>query len=435
MNFNDLYNLVSEAKTTKPGERYFRASESEGPSGISSSPIGKSNYNPEIFKPTRKDPADKGMGDAVSIIKLLGKSFQLLKNDDVFADQMRGIMNGFKKNRQQISAYQENIIKYKPKTLDNIWGRINRLITIVSDPKKQKDSDFPKFQKELDDLKAHRDIEQQELNNVYSEIENVSKENEDINDSYLKQLLAVIQDTAKRLYKKLASEISTDEVQQPRIIPIHELDFEMLQKQVEKDSESQLQLLEMLFSEDEKTNPLMIFIALQRERYDNAKQNFFTTDRGDNYSIAIEQLYKNLPLFSLVNYFSHIILKSPSIKLNTKQKKRVNVLGSGDGMVKRLEQVKNEREFEEIRPDLINYLKKLKIDKPRRDMLINTAKGPFQAIHGRATAAIKIVSALKADNITESFDDVAGRILSRFSFDMDDYKIDLMEITETRNKR
>lgn len=429
MKFDDLYQLALEAKGTKPGERFFRASEMEGPSGMSSSPIGKSSYNPEIFKPERKDPADKGMSDQVAITKLLGKAFQLLKNDDVFADQMKGIMNGFKKNRQQISAYQENIIKTKPKHIDNLWGRINRLLTIVHDPKKRQYSDISKFEEELEALKVQKDEEQALLDDVFKQIENVAGENEEINNSYLEQMLAVIRDTAKRLYKKQSQELlSEPEVEKPRIIPLHELDFEMLEKQAEKDALTQLQLLEMLFSEDSDINPLLLFLKLQEERYENSKSNFFNVSRGDNYSIAIEQLYKSLPLFNLINYFYNSIMKSPAITLNTKQKKRAKASGSGDSMISRLESVKNEREWEELKPDLLTYIKKQKIDKDRKKMLSDIAKGPFQAVRGRANAAIKIISALKSASIMESFDELAAMYASSFQYDENDFLIDLLEV-------
>lgn len=428
MNFDDLYTLALEAKGTKPGERFYNVSKSEGPSGISSSPIGKANYNPEIFKSERKDPADKGMNDQVSIIKLLGKAFQLLKNDEVFGDQMRGIMNGFKKNRKQISAYQESIIKSKPKTIDNLWGRINRLITIVNDPKKRQDSSVAEFEKELKELKAQKDEEQATLDNVFAQIEKVAFENEELNESYLEQMLFVIRDTAKRLYKKQSDALlSDDQEPESRIVPLHELDYDMLQKEVTKSSQVQMQLLEMLFSPND-SNPLKLFLKLQEERYNDSKQNFFNTSRGDNYSIAIEQLYKNLPLFSLVNYFSHIILKSPAITLNTKQKKRADILTKGDGMITRMGKIKNEREWEELRPDLIAYLEEQKIDKNKKDMLINLAKGPFQATRGKANAAIKIISSLKVENINESFDELASRYASSFNLDINDFLIDLQEV-------
>lgn len=428
MNFDDLYTLALEAKGTKQGERFYKASEAEGPSGISSSPIGKSDYNPEIFKPERKDPNDKGMSDQVSIIKLLGKAFQLLKNDEVFSDQMRSIMNGFKKNRKQISAYQESIIKSKPKTIDNLWGRINRLITIVNDPKKRQDPSIADFEKELKDLKAQKDEEQATLDNVFSQIENVASENEELNQSYLEQMLYVIRDTAKRLYKRQVLALMDDGQElKSQVIPLHELDYNMLQKEVEKSSEVQLKLLEMLLSADD-SNPLKLFLKLQEQRYEDSKQNFFNVSRGDNYSISIEQLYRSLPLFSLVNYFSHIILKSPAIKLNTKQRKRTDLLTKGDDMITRMGKVKNEREWEELRPDLIAYLQKQKIDKNKKAMLINLANGPFQATRGKANAAIKIISSLKVENITESFDELASKYSSSFNLDINDFLIDLQEV-------
>ena len=429
MEFDKLYQLALEAKGTKPGERFFRSRETNGPSGMAASPIGKSNYNPEIFTPEKKDPNDQGMADQVGIIKLLGKAFQLLKNDDVFADQMKGIMKGFEKNRRQISAYQESIIKSKPKHIDNLWGRINRLITIVNDPKKQKDSDIQDFKDELIKFKGMRDEAQAELDGVYESIENVSLENEEMNDSYLEQMLAVIRDTAKRLYKKQSEEILSDPQEKtPKIIQLHELDIEMLEKLADKDAQTQLQLLEMLFSQEASTNPLLLFLDSQKKNYDEYKNNFFEAKRGDNYSISIEQLYRSLPLFKMISYFYNVIMKNPPISLNKKQKKRIKSVAGGDNMIDRLEGIKNEKEWDELRPDLLKYIKKQKIDKDRKKMLNDLAKGPFQAIRGRASAAIKIVSALKAAAITESFDELASIYASSFNFDRTDFLLDLQEV-------
>jgi hypothetical protein len=429
MKFDELYQLALEAKGTKPGERFFRTSEMEGPSGISSSPIGKSNYNPEIFKPEKKDPNDKGMTDQVNIIKILGKAFQLLKNDDVFADQMKGIMKGFEKNRRQISAYQESVIKSKPKHIDNLWGKINNLIKIVNSPKEKTSKDIEDFKNDLAHYKQLRDQAQSELDEVYAQIENTSLENEEINDSYLEQMLAVVRDTAKRLYKKHADEIiSTPEEPQSRIIPIHELDIAMLEKNITKDLQTQLQLLDMLLSEDSNTNPLTLFLDLQRKNYDEMKNNFFEVKRGDNYSISIENLYKSLPLFKMINYFYNVIMKSPVITLTNKQKKRVDSVVGGDNMIQRLGTIKNEKEWEDLRPDLTSYIKKQQIDKDRKKMLMDMVKAPFQPIRGRVNTAVKILSALKAAAITESFDELAAMYASSFNFDRTDFLLDLQEV-------
>lgn len=473
MKFDDLYELALEAKGTKPGERIYNAQQAGGPSGFTSSPIGKSNYNPvekdfkrykypDKFKgedidslvhksdkftydPNSKitkkhEPKDIGMMDQVSVIKLLGKAFQLLKNDEVFTDQMRGIMNGFRQNRKQISAYQESILKSKPKHIDNLWGRINNLITIISSPKNKTEKDVEDFKEDLIKFKALRDEAQTELDDVYSAIEKVTQENEETNDLYMNQLLVVIKDTAKILYKKQAEEILTDPAEAPkRIIPLHELDVAMIEKELTKDAQTQLQLLEMLFSDDSKMNPLILFLELQKQNYDEHKNNFFEVRRGDNYSITIENLYKNLPLFKLTEYFSNVIMKSPTISLNMKQSKRTKALGKGDDMIQRLENVKNEKEWEELRSDLIAYIKKQKIDKDRKKMLTDMAKGRLQAIRGRASAATKLISALKSAAITESFDELANKYASSFNVDINDFMIDLQEVKiymeETAKKR
>lgn len=427
MKFDELYNIVMEAKGTKPGERFSGALNAEGPAGMSSSPIGRDDYNPEIFKSEKKDPSDEGMGDQVSVIKLLSKAFQLLKNDDVFADQMKGIMKGFEKNRRQISAYQESVIKSKPKHIDNLWGRINRLITIINS--KQNDPDIGKFKEELVKFKGIKDEAQAELDSVYDQIEGVSKENEEIDASYLEQMLAVIRDTAKRLYKKQVEELLINpEENKMRTIPINELDIKMFEKQIDKDAQTQLQLLNMLLSEDSSTNPLTLFLDLQKRNYDEYKNNFFEVKRGDNYSISIEQLYRSLPLFKMISYFYNVIMKSPMISLNTKQKKRIKSIVGGDDMIQRLEAVKNEKEWEELRTDLLQYIKKQKIDTDRKKMLSDIAKGSFQPIRGRASAAVKIISALKAAAITESFDELAASYINECNIDVNDFLIDLQEV-------
>lgn len=432
LKFDDLVSMIRESKGTKPGERFKSVQDKEGPSGISSSPIGKSDYNPEKFTDFKNDPKDKGSADFTSTIKLLGKAFQLLKNDDVFIDQMKGIMNGFKRNRNQISAYQESVLKTKPKTIDNLWGQINRLITIVNDPKKREDKDHGKFVDELEKLRATKDAHEEELNKVYSEVENVAGDNEEINNEYLEQLLTVIKHTTQRLYKKQLADLENSAPLPPTIIPMHELDFSKLADTVSKDAEAQLKLLEMLMSSESSVNPLIAFMDLQEERYDEAKNLYFQAKRGDNYSISIEQLYRNLPLFSLVNYFSHVILKSPAITLNKKQSKRVS--SGGDDMLKKLSDVKNEAQFDNMRPEILEYIKGLKLPKESKNGLKQLANGPFVVRKGAPNAAFKLRSMLVASSITESFDEYSEKILKSVDFDEDSFKLDLMEVTQ-RKKR
>jgi hypothetical protein len=434
MKFAELVALV-EAKGTKPGERYKSSMDAEGPKGIASSPIGKSNYNPEVFVPDRKDPSDRGLGDAVAIIKLLTKAISLLKNDDVFVDQMKGIMNGFKKNRNQISAYQESVLKSKPKTIDNLWGEINRLTKIVNDPKKKTDREQGDWIKDLNAAIALKNQHQSELDAVYDEIDGVTERNEELNNEYLEQLFTVMKHTTKRLYNQLTQQLKEDpKTNKMTTIPINELDWDKLEKEVSKNSEAQMQLLEMLMSEDEFKNPLLRFMTLQENNYDEAKDRYFQLRRGDNYSITTDQLYRNLPLFSFVNYFYQAIIKNPVIKLTTKQVKTATGASSDGGMLDRLGNIKNEREWEEIRPDLISYIKKLKLPKETKNEMVKIANSAFLPVKNRSNSAFKLRSMLKSYQIEESFDDFAARILQSTEFDEIDYKLDLMEVISEKSK-
>lgn len=427
MIFQDLYKLVTEAKGTKPGERLTNVKSGNGPSGISSSPIGKSNYNPELPDKIDNGPSDKGSRDFASVIGLLGKSFQILKNDEVFQDQMKGIMNGFKRNRHQISGYQESVLKSKPRTIDNSWGEINRLIKVVNNPDMKNRSDHADYVAELDEARTNKDKHQAELDKVSKEVEDVAEKNEELNQEYLEQLLTVIRHTTKRLYiqhTKTLEELGGD--YDTGVLSLSEVDFDKLQKDLVKSAEAQLQLLEMLMSSDDKINPLLIFLELQENHYDDAKNRFYQVKNGDNYSVTIEQLYRNLPLFSLINYFSHTILKSPAITLSKKQDKRTKSGSIEGSMIERLGDIKTEAQYDAIKPELVSYLNTLTIS--QKDQLITVANGPFIARKGAANAAVKIRSSLVSSNITESFDEMAERLLSESSIDENDFKINLVEL-------
>lgn len=425
MKFQQLAALY-EAKGTKPGQRYHNVSNSEGPSGIAASPVGRSD-NFELYKNDRKDPADKGNSDAASIIGILGKGLQLLKNDDVFTDQMKGIMNGFQKNRHQISAYQESILKSKPKTIDNLWGTINRLTKIVNDPKKQEEKDYGKWVDELQSVIQTKDDAQAELDAVYDEIDGVTEKNEELNNEYLEQLITVIRHTTKRLYNQLTQKIQEDpKLDKP--LTMHDLDWDALQKKLASDSQAQLELLEMLTNADSSKNPLIAFLSLQEKKYDDARDRYFQLRRGDNYSITTDQLYRNLPLFTFVNFFAHTILKSPAIKLTTKQSKIAKDNQSGDDMITRLSHVKSEREFEELKPELLEYIKSAKLDKMQKDAINNIANGKFVARKGAPNAAVKIRSLLKTANVNESFDFIFNNRLKGTKFNNTDFKLNIMEV-------
>jgi hypothetical protein len=449
MNFTELIDIV-ESKGTKPGERYFNSRQSEGPSGVTSSPIGKSNYNPEEREFKQKDPKDMGSAHFVNIFKVLTKAISLLKNDDTFEDQIKGILNGFKKNRYQISIEQETILKNYEKIIDKFDGQISqytkRLFNAsdtfyhtdagkkVTEYKSSgaQDSSKEDLTAKLEEAKEKKAAYSEILEATRDEVENLSAQNEELNNEYLHQFITVIKYTTARLYKKLVAELGEDKQSLKTVVPMHELDLEMLDANASKDIETQLQLIEMLMSGDSETNPLLKFLDMEETNYDEVKQRAYHLRNGDNYSIILEQLYKNLPLFKLSNYYYSVILRKPALKLSTKQAKTLSSKNSTGGILGKLDSIKNEREFENLKPELLKYIEGLDISDTQKSALNSLVNGKFISRKGSPNAAFKIRSSLKASQITEKFDRYTDKVLESLEFDVDDFKIDMIEVFSKR---
>jgi tetratricopeptide (TPR) repeat protein len=120
MKFAELVALV-EAKGTKPGERYKSSMDAEGPKGIASSPIGKSNYNPEKrvadsrwdFDPTQIGDVGKLQGSQVW--NTFKNAFGLLMNNGMFKPRLGKIIEKFNQQRQSLNLEDE-------KKLDNLYA-------------------------------------------------------------------------------------------------------------------------------------------------------------------------------------------------------------------------------------------------------------------------------------------------------------------------
>lgn len=460
MEFEKMLKQLLEAKGTKPGERYQRSMESEGPSGFASSPVGKSNYNPEERVNDRKDPADQGNKIFTDIYRILSMGIGLLKNDDVYDIQMKGIMNGFKKSRKQISIDQERVLKNHQRYIDKAEGKIqdltkkilalkgpnimdigevkgkgkNKKVVNTSYEGSKNLSNPDLFYEYDEDLRATREIQAQyekELEDVRNQIEDIIGQNEKSNNEYLEQLMVVMKHAVNRLYEKYNTPESSEPQQFSQTIPLHELDVEMLQTKIKEDRETQMQLLEMLMSEDDSINPLLKFFELAEVRYDDMKDHAHALRNGDNYNVSVERLFNALPLFQFINYFYSVILKGAPIKLNNSQK---TTMDKNAGILTKLKNINSEVQFDAIKDEVKEFIKKSPVSDSQKQMLIGLADGKFITRKGAPNAAKKIHSSLSTSLQTESFDDFAVSILEQYAFDQDDYILDLMEIEEYRKK-
>ena len=426
MTFEKLYKILVEADAQPPVQASV-APEPTAPAPPVQAPVTARLQTPTPPPEPVATPEQLSEQSALAMV-LLGKSFQLLKNDEVFVDQLKGIMNGFKKNRNQKTEYQERVIKTKPKTIEGFWNQINRLIKIVNDPKKRDDKSHAKFMEELEKIKGFKDDAQKELDDVYHEIEALITKNEELDEQFSDQLHAVVHHTAKRLYDRQSKDVPEGS---------EDLDMAGAIAGISKNPVAQCQTLESLTVEDATTNPLIMFLTSEGEKYEEAKQRYFEVKNGVNYAVAIEQMYQNLPLFSFINYFSEIILKGNTIKLivtsekskhpekteTTKEKK-------SNPMLDKLSTIRTEAQFDEFRPELIAYLQNINTGVSHKNMLLGMAKGPFITRKGSANAATKISSSLRASNIKESFDDLTSKLLKSYRYDEDNFKINLMEVLQ-----
>ena len=280
----------------------------------------------------------------------------------------------------------------------------------------------------LEEIKAKRAEYSEILENTRNDTDKITEENEELNNEYLDQVLTAVKYTAKRLYKMAVAAMGEEKPEFKAIAPIHELDVDMMEAKSTKDLQVQLQLLEMLMSEDENINPLIKFLALEEINYDSMKGRAFELKHGDNYSITIELLYKTLPLFKLSNFYYSVIMKKASIPLNMKQVKSLNAKIADGGILGKLNSVKSELQFDNIKPELIEYIQGLDVSDTYRSALMTIVNGKFETRKGSPNAAFKIKSSLKSMNLTESFDDYASRILNLHQIDEDDFKINLVEM-------
>lgn len=349
------------------------------------------------------------------LIDFIKKGIQILKNDEVFEQQIKIAMKGFKENRRQISPYQKNVIKTKPSQIENSWRHINRLIKIVNDPQKKNDKDHYKFLDDLERFKQEKDNYIQELDEVQNQIEMLISDNEDLNSEYLEQIIVSIRNTAKRLLKILSEYSYQNEYEN--------LSYQDLLLANSKSLNTQIQILKLLDSDNPSENPLIIFLDMLADEYDQAKDRYMQVKQSDTFITAVEQLYKNLPLFTMAHVFYHPSSKLSTIKLATKNTSKDN-----DGILDRLKNVKSEKQFQDLKPELIGFVNRLGLPDFKVKNIMEIINGKFLNRSNSDNSATKIMKDLGKTVQTEAFDDYVNSILQENTYDEDDFKINVMEV-------
>lgn len=445
MKFDQMVNQLLEAKGTKPGERFHRAKESEGPGGISASPIGRDSYNPETpeRKSEKPDQADISTRDFKDIVRMTSKAISLLKNSDYFNVSIREPIKKYKKGRLQISDDQEKILKSHPAQIQKLSGKIENLkrdIIIARSKENHKrimSASTDDWEIKIEMLEAQLQEKNDELEEVYENINQIISKHEEMSEDYSELAMEIIRSASKLLLKDINQSLDKEPEKQKfdREMRPDELNYsdvapEEFEENLKNDITAQINLLETLMEEG-SNNPMTFFFEMAQKRYDETKDYAFQIKNGDNYSITPERLYRTTPFYQFISYFHNVILKAPKISLNKNQQKKMDDKIGDDSVLNKLKTVKTEKEYEKIKTDVIQYISDSSISDDLKNSLISIANGPFMKRGIPVTT--KLYSSLKS-SLNESFDQYASNVLQNYTYDEDDFKLDLMEILETRSK-
>ena len=328
------------------------------------------------------------------------KLFRLLMNDEVFASQVKSVLLGFKKNRYQVSPYQETILKTTPKKIETLSKIITRLTKYVNNPSNKTKRDYQTTLNKLEDAISAKNEGEELLGKTKEEIDQLISHNEELNSQYLEQLLMIVQHSANRILTKNTV-----------------LDYEFKQR-----------LENLLNSEDGSGETLSDFLDNAESDYQTAKERFSVLSDYGNGRTMVEQLYYNLPIYTLNDNFFKVLSKSP-LKIGKSSQ-------NGDTSLEaKLNSVKNEEQFLSLVPEIEEYLETTKLDPEKEGKIRDIMTRPFISRKGSPNSAIKIKNLMKT-KLNESFDEYYEKMLQEsLDFDEDDFQTDLMEVCALLEKK
>jgi hypothetical protein len=506
MKFQDLVLLI-EAKGTKPGQRYKSAQDSTGPAGISASPIGRSDYNPEKRTNDKREffdnsnvskeqkAATKNAYQEESRMRSrMGTAFALLFNEPIFFKKFKKIIserliihqinaedernfNIFKdavdrakgkstEARNEHDDYVKELRKWEEDKerseeikfhIENLKNSIKReknsaMIKIYNDDLKVSENDLKEIRPEnIDKAIKHLTTqvenafkklvaaEQREIDhvNAYNElqdkIQKVTVDNLKSNDSVIKGIKILIQTTADLLIDEYTSKYGDEFAQQSNNI---DPDWDT----IPKDINEKLAMLAKLKTED---NPIFDFIdelTLRHEEFlTDMDERFFNR----NINITMMRGFEKLPAVIVAKYFNDIAGRGVERKTIPMQNLDTSDAYSAfEQFKKRVKTLKDEDFWNKHKKGAMDMINLLPFTKFNKDSLKDLMSQPWsknrrgQSIADQVIFRLESIKNEESRNMkNESFDKFASKVLKNIEFDADDFKIDLMEILESKSKK
>ena len=298
--------IFSEAKDERPGMRYKRSREMGAPEGMSSSPIGKDYFNPEVYKPRADGPKDVRSAGVSGTKKTLSFALDIVAKDPEFRDRFNGVIAP----HFQLASD----LRVELKRLEGILEQLGRLEKTKARLEREKTPDLDKIEKvdeRIDELTEIAQEHEIEIKRLDDEIE------QNINDrSSLEEMTNIIKGAAESLGDSM-SDKTKQQLANNTLKSLADLNLNI----VDDDPELRLFLKEIILN-PESFDPLEKLYELVLGQRKDAKE------RGSGY-------YFINPMFMVGTMFKTALDKSlrepkkPTVNPHVMRKAAKSAIGAG----------------------------------------------------------------------------------------------------------
>ena len=418
MQFKKLANLIIEAKGEKPGQRYHGAKQAAGPAGMSSTPIGRRDYNPTLAEPAKgKGMVDHKAAAVRKTEKILRHSFRVIKASPEFRRKLNDVLTRFDKKRKQIRNDQEKVLSYNPTKIDNLWGQKNRLdqvIAALDGDSRQKD-----YIKELEGVEDKILEYQGDLDDVVEQCVDIINTNELASKVGEGETIVAVQKAAQKEFDDTLTKMTDQEKAQTVLKSLDQIDPDMFDEETLNQDEYRLELLNVLMSGDPDENPIAQFFYLTGQQYEEAKntEKHFAGAGRNTQNVSVEMLFNRLPMSAFSFFYNATHDDLPLSRISTKKRKQVRVYSP---VKKILDKITTEEEWEAKKSEVKDMIDELDVDVGRMRALQDILTGPYK--RRGATVVQRLLGMLKGviqeSHLPDTESDlVLLEILSKYSAD------------------
>jgi hypothetical protein len=258
----------------------------------------------------------------------------------------------------------------------------------------------------------------------------IGEKNKKSNDTVIMLCKKLINRTADGLLDRyqIEHDISDDDINSVNV------DF----AKVPKDIVSKLSLLKELKTDD---NPIFAFIDGHEKEFAKHIESFDDRSLNKAINVGVMRSFNKLPAHELGKYFNTIAGRGverktiPLDNLDSNPKAQ-----SIDKIIKKLETIDSKEKWNASQKELLKMAGELPFSEISNNIIKQRLKS-FWEVTRRGTIAQTLIFQIQSmakeqnRNIVESFDNLYASIIGNVSYDEDDYKLDIMEIVETKKRK